>query len=76
MHFQKKLGIGFILFGVFIIVAVYFSTSGGAFAFSALMGLMAIFFGAFQLMLANITITKSTEPSHGKKTTKAKKARR
>ncbi|WP_049629615.1 hypothetical protein [Cellvibrio sp. pealriver] len=53
MHTQKKLGIGFIFFGFLLIVAMYFVADGGAFVFTALLGLMAIFFGAFQLMIIN-----------------------
>lgn len=52
MQLQKKLGFGFILFGVVLIIAMYFLVNSGAFLFSSLIGLMAIFFGAFQLMIA------------------------
>jgi VIT1/CCC1 family predicted Fe2+/Mn2+ transporter len=69
MHLQKKLGIGFIIFGFVIIISMYFIANSGAFMFSSLVGLMAIFFGAFQLMIAN------QHPAHSPKT-KLKKARR
>lgn len=69
MRLQKKLGIGFVLFGIVIIIGMYFVANSGAFLFSSLVGLMAIFFGAFQLMIASQT------PAHGPKT-KSRKARR
>lgn len=69
MHLQKKLGIGFVLFGIVIIIGMYFIANSGAFLFSSLVGLMAIFFGAFQLMIANQT------PAHSAKS-KFKKARK
>lgn len=68
MHLQKKLGIGFIFFGLIIIVTMYFVADGGAFVFCALLGLMAIFFGAFQLMItADLTTTKTNSKSKIKK---------
>lgn len=70
MQLQKKLGLGFIFFGVAIILGMYFVTDGGAFLFSALIGLMAIFFGAFQLMLTADLATKPTSKSKAKKTRK------
>lgn len=74
MHFQKKLGLGFIAFGIVAIVLAYLLTNSGAFVFSALIGLMAIFFGAFQLMISNLAQqTKSVaKPAAGK----SKKVRR
>ncbi len=70
MHTQKKLGMGFILFGFLLIVAMYFVADGGAFVFTALLGLMAVFFGAFQLMIISNTMpAKSTQ---GKTTHKHK----
>lgn len=70
MQLQQKLGFGFILFGIVIIVGMYFVTHGGAFMFSALIGLMAIFFGAFQLIIsANVTAKPITK-------TKLKKSRK
>lgn len=63
MELQQKLGFGFILFGIVIIIGMYFVTYGGAFMFSVLIGLMAIFFGAFQLIISanvpNKPITKN-----------------
>lgn len=76
MQAQQKLGLGFILFGIVLITAVYFATSGGAFVFSALLGLMAIVFGAFQLMLAQLAPSKNNHPEHSKTKGKAKKTRR
>jgi uncharacterized membrane protein HdeD (DUF308 family) len=52
MQLQQKLGYGFILFGFFFTLAMYFAADGGAFVFTSLIGLLAIFFGAFQLMIA------------------------
>ncbi len=74
MHFQKKLGLGFITFGVVIILLAYLLTDSGGFVFSALIGLMAIFFGAFQLMLSKLALQTKTaaKPAVGK----TKKARR
>ncbi len=67
MQLQQKLGFGFILFGVAIILGMYFVADGGAFLFSALMGLMAVFFGAFQLMINANATTKPAEKSKPKK---------
>ncbi len=62
MQLQQKLGFGFILFGVVIIIGMYFVANGGAFLFSALIGLMAVFFGAFQLMIsADMTATPTAK---------------
>lgn len=58
MQLQKKLAFGFILFGVAFIFGMYFVADGGAFLFSTLIGLMAIFFGAFQLVLTANTAAK------------------
>lgn len=69
MHTYKKLGIGFIFFGVLLIVAMYFIADGGAFLFTALLGLMAIFFGAFQLMImANAPTSKTRSKTKARKT--------
>lgn len=78
MHYQKKLGIGFILFGLVVVIIAYAaSTHQGAFAFAALIGLMAICFGAFQIMLSNLAVqAKATPRPQGTKSTKLKKARR
>lgn len=62
MHLQKKLGIGFVTFGVVIIIGMYFIANSGAFMFSSLVGLMAIFFGAFQLMIASQTPIHNAKP--------------
>lgn len=70
MHLQKKIGIGFIFFGFIIIVTMYFIADGSAFVFCALLGLMAIFFGAFQMM---ITADLATAKTNSKP--KIKKAR-
>ena len=80
MHFQKKLGLGFIGFGIAIMLLAYWLTNSGALVFSALLGLMAIFFGAFQIMLSNLALSAKTtaKQASGKpaKSTKAKKPRR
>lgn len=70
MQLQQKLGFGFILFGVLLTLAMYFTTDGGAFLFTALIGLMAIFFGAFQLMITADALTKSTASRRHKKSRK------
>jgi len=67
MQLQKKLGIGFILFGIALIIGLYFVADGGAFLFSALIGLMAVFFGAFQLMLTADLAAKPAAKSKLKK---------
>lgn len=67
MQLQKKLGFGFISFGVLFILIMYFLASGGAFVFTALLGFMAIVFGAFQLMLSAIPIAKAPARSKAKK---------
>lgn len=64
MQLQKKLGFGFILFGIALMLVMYFTVDGGAFLFSSLVGLMAIFFGAFQLMIA--TEVTTTPPAKNK----------
>lgn len=67
MQLQQKLGFGFILFGIAIILGMYFVADGGAFLFSALIGLMAVFFGAFQLMItANATAKPAAKNKHKK----------
>ena len=66
MQLQQKLGFGFILFGVVIIIGMYFVANGGAFLFSALVGLMAVFFGAFQLMISADMSTRSATKSKAK----------
>lgn len=70
MQLQKKLGFGFIFFGVAIILGMYFVADGGAFIFSALVGLMAVFFGAFQLMLTADLAAKPAAKSKPKKSRK------
>lgn len=75
MHTQKKLGIGFIFFGFLLIVAMYFVTDGGAFVFTALLGLMAVFFGAFQLMITSSTMEAKSLHTKGAHKTRSKKTR-
>lgn len=70
MQLQQKLGFGFILFGIAIILGMYFVADGGAFLFSALIGLMAVFFGAFQLM---ITANATAKPAAKNKLKKGRK---
>ncbi len=67
MQLQKKIGFGFILFGIAIILGMYFVADGGAFLFSALIGLMAVFFGAFQLMITAELAAKPVAKSKPKK---------
>ena len=67
MQLQKKLGFGFILFGIVMIIGMYFVADGGAFLFSALIGLMAVFFGAFQLMITADLAAKPAAKSKPKK---------
>lgn len=70
MQLQQKLGFGFILFGVVMIIGMYFIANGGAFLFSALIGLMAVFFGAFQLMISADLTAKPATKSKPKKSRK------
>lgn len=67
MQLQQKLGYGFILFGIVLVLGMYFAADGGAFMFTALIGLMAIFFGAFQLMIAADIAAKPAVKSKTKK---------
>lgn len=67
MQLQKKLGFGFILFGILMIIGMYFVADGGAFLFSSLIGLMAVFFGAFQLMISADLAAKPAAKSKPKK---------
>lgn len=77
MHFQKKLGIGFIAFGALVIALAFLMTSSGGFVFSALIGLMAILFGAFQMMLSKLAVqSKTAGKHHSAKPIKTRKARR
>lgn len=70
MQLQKKIAFGFIFFGIAIIFGMYFVADGGAFLFAALVGLMAVFFGAFQLM---ITVDAAAKPAAKSKTKKGRK---
>lgn len=72
-HFQQKLGYGFILFGLLLIIGLYFAADGGAYVFSALLGLMAIVFGSFQLVLAKPSTTNSDKHSNKARNKKAQK---
>lgn len=67
MQLQQKLGFGFILFGIAIILGMYFVADGGAFLFSALIGLMAVFFGAFQLIITADATAKTAKKSNHRK---------
>lgn len=67
MQLQQKLGFGFIFFGTAIILGMYFVADGGAFLFSALIGLMAVVFGAFQLMITANAAAKPTAKNKLKK---------
>ncbi len=77
MHFQKKLGIGFIVFGALVIALAFLMTSSGGFVFSALIGLMAVLFGAFQIMLSKLAVqSKAAGKHHSTKPIKTRKVRR
>jgi len=67
MQLQQKLGYGFILFGIALTLGMYFVADGGAFLFTSLIGLLAVFFGAFQLMLAANAAAKPAVKSKIKK---------
>jgi hypothetical protein len=67
MQLQQKLGYGFILFGIVFILGMYFAVNDGAFLFTSRIGLLAIFFGAFQLMIAADTAAKPAIKSKVKK---------
>ncbi|HTF95077.1 MAG TPA: hypothetical protein VL995_03010 [Cellvibrio sp.] len=73
MQLQQKLGYGFILFGLLLIVGLYFLADGGAYLFAALLGLMAIVFGGFQLMLSKPIPIKTVKT--GSKTKSRKSAK-
>ncbi len=72
-QFQQELGYGFIAFGLLLIIGLYFAADGGAYIFSALLGLMAIVFGGFQLMLAKQTPAKIEKHASKPKNKKAHK---
>jgi len=63
MNNNQKIGLGFLVLGVLIIPVSYFIASSEGFVLAAMMGLMAIVFGGFQLIFAK-TIT--TRPSKTK----------
>lgn len=71
MQVQQKLGYGFIFFGLLLIIGLYFAADGGAYMFAALLGLMAIVFGGFQLLLAKQAPARAEKHHH-----KHKKARK
>lgn len=51
MNNNQKIGLGFLLLGLVIIPTAYFGATDEGFAIAALMGIMAIVFGGFQLLL-------------------------
>lgn len=63
-HLQQKLGYGFIGFGLLLILGLYFVASGGAYVFAALLGLMAVVFGGFQLLLAKQAPSQADKTKH------------
>jgi hypothetical protein len=74
MQQQQKLGYGFIGFGILLIIGLYFTLDGAGYAFSALLGLMAVIFGGMQILLAKPLVTKSSKPAAQRP--KQKRARR
>lgn len=73
MQLQQKLGYGFILFGLLLIVGLYFAADGGAYVFASLLGLLAIVFGGFQLMLAKQIPARAERHSSKHKMKRARK---
>lgn len=71
MNKNKKIGLIFILIGVLIIPLFYFIASREGFVITAMLGLMAIVFGGFQLILANAV---NARPANATKVRKAKKS--
>lgn len=59
MNNNQKLGVGFLILGFLIIPLFYFSASSDSFAIFAMIGLMAIVFGGFQLMFGKTVSTKT-----------------
>lgn len=74
MQQQQKLGYGFIGFGILLIIGLYFTLDGPGYAFSALLGLMAVIFGGMQLLLAKPLVAKPSKPAAQRP--KQKRARR
>lgn len=70
MNKTQKIGVGFLAFGFAVILLAYIFTSDRTFALAALIGLMAVAFGGFQLLIAQPV---STEPVN--KTRKAARRR-
>lgn len=58
MNNNQKIGLGFLLLGVLIIPISYFIASSEGFVLAAMMGLMAIVFGGFQLIFAKTITTQ------------------
>lgn len=52
MNNARKIGFGFLFFGLLIIPLFYFIAVGVGFVLGVMIGLMAIVFGGFQLMLS------------------------
>lgn len=52
MNKTQKIGVGFLAFGFAVILLAYIFTSDRSFALAALIGLMAVAFGGFQLLIA------------------------
>ena len=73
MQLQQKLGYGFIFFGLLLIVGLYFAADGGAYVFSALLGLLAIVFGGFQLLLVKQLPARTEKHGNKQKNKRARK---
>lgn len=58
MNNNQKIGLGFLVLGVLIIPVSYFIASSEGFVLAAMMGLMAIVFGGFQLIFAKTITTR------------------
>lgn len=68
MNRNQKLGLGFVVTGLLIILLFYFVASETGFLFAASIGLMAIAFGGFQLLLSKPVSTQTSKAAKARKT--------
>lgn len=66
MNINQRIGLGFLLLGLTMILLFYFIASKEAFVIAALAGLMAMAFGGFQLLIAKPS-SKNLVKSHARK---------
>lgn len=70
MNNNQKIGLGFLLVGLLIIPLFYFIASDEGFAIAAMMGLMAIVFGGFQLIFGKTVSTRTGKATRPRKTSR------